>query len=91
MRHILIWSINSIITNNMYLSEYSSQKDIANMKNEIEKRQREDDNNAKANQSSQQSLEEAQNGTDDDTTEVGEPVLANGVESSSAPAKVVAC
>lgn len=49
------------------------------MKNEIEKRQREDDNNAKANQINQQSLEEAENGTDDGTTELGEPVLVNGV------------
>lgn len=58
------------------------------MKNEIEKRQREDDNNAKANQSSQQSLEAAQNGTEE-AVETGEPALANGVD--SAPAKVVAC
>lgn len=58
------------------------------MKNEIEKRQREDDNNAKANQSSQQSLEAAQNGTDENT-ETDEPALANGVDSK--PAKLVAC
>lgn len=57
------------------------------MKNEIEKRQREDDNSEKANQSSQQSLEEAQNGIDDETTEVVEPALVNGVESSN----LIAC
>lgn len=61
------------------------------MKNEIEKRQREDENNAKANQSTQESLEattteeEEQNGTDEST----EPVLTNGV--ASAPTKLVAC
>lgn len=56
------------------------------MKNEIEKRQREDDN--KENQISQQSLEAAQNGTDE-SAENDEPTLANGVD--SAPAKIVAC
>lgn len=56
-----------------------SQKDIANMKNEIEKRQREDDNNAKANQSTQ--LEAAQNGT--------EETAETGVNSTAA--KLVAC
>lgn len=61
------------------------------MRNEIEKRQRDDESNAKANQSSQQSLEAAQNGTDDstETGEPGEPTLVNGVD--SAPTKVAAC
>lgn len=56
------------------------------MKNEIEKRQREDENNAKANQSTQESLEEIteENGTDEST----EPVLTNGVANT---AKLVAC
>lgn len=49
------------------------------MKNEIEKRQREDDNNAKANQSTQ--LKAAQNGTDE--------TAENGVNSTAA--KLVAC
>lgn len=59
------------------------------MKNEIEKRQREDENNAKANQSTQESLEtteEEQNGADESSTE---PVLTNGV--ANAPTKLVAC
>lgn len=70
------------------------------MKNEIEKRQREDDNNAKANQSTQELMDtatatvteqSAQNGSDstEDTTESTEPTLTNGV--SNAPTKLVAC
>lgn len=56
------------------------------MKNEIEKRQREDENNAKANQSTQESLETTeQNGIDEST----EPVLTNGVAATST--KLVAC
>lgn len=63
------------------------------MKNEIEKRQREDDNNAKAIQSTQESLEAeaaaaaaAQNGTDDST----EATLTNG-NVNNTPTKLVAC
>lgn len=57
------------------------------MKNEIEKRQREDDNNAKANQSTQESLEASpQNGTDESAAE---PTLTNGVNNT--PTKLVAC
>lgn len=57
------------------------------MKNEIEKRQREDDNNAKANQSTQESLEASpQNGTDESTAE---STLTNGVNNT--PTKLVAC
>lgn len=58
------------------------------MKNEIEKRQREDENNAKANHSTQETLEtteEEQNGAE----ESNEAVLTNGV--ANAPAKLVAC
>lgn len=60
------------------------------MKNEIEKRQREDDNNAKANQSTQESLDtEAalQNGSDNDSTE---PTLTNG-NVNNTQTKLVAC
>lgn len=60
------------------------------MKNEIEKRQREDENNAKANQSTQEALESTeeelpQNGAEEST----EPALTNGV--ANAAAKLVAC
>lgn len=54
------------------------------MKNEIEKRQREEEINADANQSSQESLEAAQNGIEND-----EPTLSNGVDAK--PTKLVAC
>lgn len=55
------------------------------MKNEIEKRQKEDDNSAKANQSTEESLKAEPNGTDDTT----EPALTNGVNTNAT--KLVAC
>lgn len=71
-----------------YIFRICSQKDIAIMKNEIEKRQREEDNNANPNQSSQALDAAAQNGTRE-TTETCEPTHSNGVD--AAPSKLVAC
>lgn len=60
------------------------------MKNEIEKRQREDESNAKANQITHEPLDastEQENGTADESTEP-EPIT-NGV--ANPPTKLVAC
>lgn len=53
--------------------KWFSQKDIANMKNELEKRQREEDSAVKANQITQQSEESTENGCDNSAA------LSNGI------------
>lgn len=66
-----------------------SQKDIANMKNELEKRQREDESTVKANQSTQQ-IEASENGCDNTEVDAdAAPALSNGINTT--PTKLVTC